>query len=671
VLGRGLGQPALFAIVYTAVASSIYFSLGVVADHALGLTPLVFLVAGLFFALAAMTYVEGAALHPERAGSTVFARYGFNELVSFIAGWAILLDYTILIAVTSFSATNYLAAFWSDLGRGSTELILALGIVLYVAARNVRGFSKTRVNRISALVIADIGLQLLLIVVGLAVFFDYHALVDPIELGTKPEWKDVVFALGVATVVFTGLESAAGLSGEVRASRAALKRLIGSATAVVMVVYVGIALVAMTAFPVAGNATALSRYYLEAPVLGIAEAFPSQFVSDAFKYTIAVAATATLIAAANSAMLGLSRLAYSLSRNRQIPSALGRLHPTRSTPFVLIAIAAVIAGALVVPEDLDFLVGIYAFGALIGLTIAHLSIIALRYREPDKERFYAIPLSVPFRGGSLPLPAVAGAVLSAAAWVSVVITHAGARYVGFGWMAFGLTTYVVYRRTQGKSLLKRVLVPEAALKLEREELEYGSILVPLTGTALDDDMIQTAGRLAGEDTDPGLEKVGSTIEALWIFEVPMALPIDARLPDTQLERARAALRRAKAVGEEYEGVEVATATVRARRAGAAIVEEARRRGVQAIVLAADEPSRIRGGALLGGRGGPLDNFVGDATKYVVSKAACEVILTAPASSDVPVAVADGAAERPAPADEAPADQAISAAPPLREPPPAP
>ena len=113
----------------------------------------------------------------------------------------------------------------------------------------------------------------------------------------------------------------------------------------------------------------------------------------------------------------------------------------------------------------------------------------------------------------------------------------------------------------------------------------------------------------------------------------MALPIDARLPEAQLERARAALRRAKAVGEEYEGVEVATATVRARRAGQAIVEEARRRGVEVIVLAAEEPSRIRGGALLGGRGGPLDNFVGDVTKYVVSKAPCRVILTAPPAPD--------------------------------------
>jgi basic amino acid/polyamine antiporter, APA family len=194
--------------------------------------------------------------------------------------------------------------------------------------------------------------------------------------------------------------------------------------------------------------------------------------------------------------------------------------------------------------------------------------------------------------------------------------------------------YVVYRVTQGKPLLKRVLVPESALRGEKVEVEYGSILVPIFGGPLDDDIIQTAGRLAAEeDAESFEEHHGATIEALWVFEVPMSLPIDAALPDEQLKRARAALARAKAVGEEYEGVEVATATVRARRAGQAIVDEARRRGVQAVVLAAEEPSKIRGGALLGGRGGPLDNFLGEVTKYVISKAPCQVILAAPPAGD--------------------------------------
>jgi APA family basic amino acid/polyamine antiporter len=135
VFRRSLGQPALFAIIYTSVASAIYFSLGVVAQRALGLTPAVYLLAGVFFVLASMTYVEGASLHQDRGGATVFARYAFNELISFVAGWMILLDYIILIAVTSFSATNYLAAFYGPLGSGTPELLLCFGIILYVAIR--------------------------------------------------------------------------------------------------------------------------------------------------------------------------------------------------------------------------------------------------------------------------------------------------------------------------------------------------------------------------------------------------------------------------------------------------------------------------------------------------------------------------------------------------------
>jgi APA family basic amino acid/polyamine antiporter len=638
---RTLGSPALFAVIYTVLAGAIYFSLGVVAQHALALTPVVYLIAGVFFLLAAFTYVEGSSLHQDRGGSTVFARYAFNELWSFIAGWAILLDYIILIAVCAFTATNYLAVFWGPLGHGTTEILFSIAIIAYVALRNIRGFSKTRVNRITALVVADLALQLLIVVLGLAQFFNWNTLTDPIDLGTAPTWGGVIFALGVASVVFTGLESASGLSGEVQVGRRGLQRMITSATATVMVVYVGIALVALTALPQVGDTTALSQHFLETPIIGIVEQFPQQWLADTLKYVVAVAGTATLIAAANSAMLGLSRLAYSLSTNRQIPSAVGRLHPTRSTPVVLIVLAAICAAALTIPRDLDFLVGIYAFGALIGLTLAHLSVIRLRYKEPDRRRVYKTPGNVRFRGQDLPLPTVIGATLSFAAWVSIVIYHPGGRYVGFGWMLFGIALYVIYRTTQDKSLLRRVVVPEAALRGEGRDskAEYGSILVPIFGTPLDDDIIQTAGRLAGDEHDDFDSEGGATIEALWVFEVPMSLPIDARLPEAQLERAREALRRAKAVGEEYEGVEVATATVRARRAGAAIVEEARRRGVEAVVLAAEEPSRIRGGALLGGRGGRVDNFVGEVTKYVIGKAPCQVILTAPpAKAPAPEAV---------------------------------
>jgi APA family basic amino acid/polyamine antiporter len=634
IFRRALGAPIIFSIIYTSVASAIYFSLGVVADRALGLTPVVFLIAGLFFVLTIMTYVEGASLHQDRAGSTVFARYAFNELWSFVAGWAILLDFLILIAVTALSATNYLGTFWSEASTGTVEIVIAFAVIVYVAVRNILGFAVTRWKRIAALVTGDIALQFVIIVAGLIAALNVDALTSSIDLGASPTWEDFVFALTVSTVAFTGLESASGLAGEVAVGRRGLKRLVSSAAAIVVLAYAGIALAAISVLPVTGGETALgSDALIERPVVGVAEALEPAWLADGMKYVVAALATVTLVAAANSAMLGLSRLAYSLATNRQIPSGVGRLHATRSTPYVVIAIAAVLAAALVVPEDLELLVGIYAFGALVAFTIAHLAILRLRFTEPDRPRPYRMPLSIPVRGGSLALPALLGAIGSVAAWVSLVIFHEGARYVGLAWMVGGVALYVVYRVAEGKPVRRRVVVPEAALRREVERVEYGSILVPILGTPLDDDIVQTAGRLAAEEGLDEDEGEGATIEALWIFEVPMSLPIDARLPDAQLERARAALRRAKAVGEEYAGVEVATATVRARQAGHAIVEEARRRGVEVIVLGAEEPSRIRGGGRLGGRGSPLENFVGDITKYVIAKAPCRVILTAPARED--------------------------------------
>jgi basic amino acid/polyamine antiporter, APA family len=634
-LTRTLGSPIIFGIVYTSLASAVFFSLGVVVDHALGLTPVVFLVAAVMFGLTAMTYAEGASLHQEPGGSTVFARYAFNELVSFVAGWAILLDYVILIAVTSYTATQYLKVFWAPLGNRTEALLVAFAIIAFVVLSNLRGLSRGRGLRIGVLVVGALALELFTIGVGLVLYFNPHTVTSSIHLGRTPSWSGLIFALTITTMAFTSVEYASGLAGEVVAGRRAMRRLVVSGAVVVLVAYVGVALVAVTAFPIHGTHSVLGVRYLDNPVIGIVGRLRPHLLEQILRYSMAAVVAGTLIAAANSAMLGLSRLAYSLSTNRQIPSALGRLHPRRSTPYVLIVLAGMLAGVLVIPEDTDFLVGIYAFGAMLAFTIAHLSVWRLRYREPDSPRPFRTPFSVRFRGGLLPLPAVLGTVLSAAGWVALMIVHEPARYVGLGWMAGGLTLYLVYRRVDESSPLRRVTIaPEMLRPAQPAEDAYGSILVPLQGGDLDDDIVQTAALLvSGEPTDDAAIDT-ATIEAVWIFEIPMALTLDARLPEEHVKRARAALARAKAVGEEYTGVHVATATIRARSTGQAIVEEARRRGVEAIVLGAEEPSRVRGGTRLGGLAAPLENYVSEVVRYVFARAACRVIVTAPPASGV-------------------------------------
>ena len=455
-----IGWQRLGVIIWTSLASSIYFSLGIVSGHALGLTPLVYLAAGLFFAITAMTYLEGAKMHPDRAGSTVFARYAFNELVSFVAAAAVLLDYVILIAVCALTAADYLATFVPAFGHGSPRVALALAVVAYVAVANVLGFSSLRhARRLLAVVALDLVIQLVVIVIGLVLFFNVATITHHVHLGTTPTWSGVIYALAITTVAFMSLESASGLSGELSISRRGVRRITWGANLTIIVVYVGMALVAVTATPVLGGHSTLAASHLGAPVIGIVERFHPLALADTLKYVVAAAAGLTLIAAARSAMLGLSRLAFSLATNRQIPSALGRLHPQRATPFVLIGVAAVVAGALVITDNLDFLFGIFAFGAMLAFTIAHLSICVLRYREPDRPRPYRMPGGVRWRGGVLPLPAAFGALVSGAGWITVVVLHAGARYVGLAWVAAGIVFFVFDRKREGRAVGARVTVP--------------------------------------------------------------------------------------------------------------------------------------------------------------------------------------------------------------------
>jgi APA family basic amino acid/polyamine antiporter len=625
-LTRTLGVPALFAITGAAIGSSIYFSLGVVARNALELTPVAFLVAGAFFAVTAMTYVEGNSLHPQRGGASTFARYAFDEFWSFVAGWAILLDYLIVIAIGALSISHYLGAFWSPLDDPGVEVAVAAVALAVVVRWNVRGLAASGLGQVLRIQLLNFALLVAVIVVGALATGRESGPSSGVGLDLAPTVAGFLFAATVASAALTGIEAASGLAGEIRPRARQLRRVVAASAGAAIVLSVGVSVVALAGVSVAGDETVLGGKYLEAPVLGVVAGFEPPWVARVASYVVGAVAAAVLFVAVNAFMLGFSRLVYSLATNRQIPAAIGRLHGRYGTPWVAIVAAGAIALVLVASMNLRLLSGLFAFGAMLSFLIAHVSVIALRFREPELRRPFRVPLSVRVRGASVPLPAVLGALIAAVAWVSVIVSSHGARVAGAIWMATGLVLYLVYRRRLGDSVRARIAVEPGALQ-ETGPVQYGSLLVPVFGRPLDDDIVGTAGRLAAEEAVP--EEGGTLIEALYVFEIPMALPLDAELDEKRLAEARQALARAKEVGEEYDGVEVATATVRARSTGAAIVEEARRRGVEAIVLAAEAPTRIRGGALLGGRGGARQHFVGDVTREVLEHAPCRVIATAP------------------------------------------
>jgi APA family basic amino acid/polyamine antiporter len=378
----------------------------------------------------------------------------------------------------------------------------------------------------------------------------------------------------------------------------------------------------------AGPETELAGRFVEEPILGVVQNFDPGWLADLMEAVVMVVAPVLLLWAAGVSMLGLSRHIYTLATFRQIPSWLGKLSRRWATPHVAIAIAAVLAFALVIPADVEFLAGVYAFGITLAITIAHLSVIRLRFSEPDRERPYRAPMNFEFMGGTVPAPAVIGAIVGLGAWVSVIAFHDEARYLGGGWMVFGLVAYVVYRRVvEGTSLTKQVAVPAQALIKEVPEVEFGNVLVPVFGTELDDDIVGTAGRLLEAADEPG--EIPPRMEVIYVMDLPMTVPLNAPPPPVRLEAAERALARAKDVAEEYEACEVATDIIPARSVGSGIVEEARRRDVELIVMGAEPPSKVRGGAILGGIGAARPPEIGEVTEYVLRKAPCRVLLTAP------------------------------------------
>jgi basic amino acid/polyamine antiporter, APA family len=607
-LRKTVGVPGLFATAYGNVGSSIYYALGLVAAHALGLTPLVFLFAGGLFALTAKTYAEGAAMFPEAGGSSSFARHAFNEVVSFVAGWGLSLDYILTIAISAFFVPHYLAAFFPALGREPGDVLGGIAVIALLALVNIRGLGESAKLNIG-LAILDLFTQVALVVLGAFMVFHPGMLVSQIHFGIAPSLSQLVFAVSISMLAYTGIETVSNMAEEARDPGEQVPKAVNMVLIAVLGIYAGISVIALSALPVTQDAaghysTQLGTTYADDPVLGIVSALGlhGTLATVARDYVGALAATILLIAT-NAGMIGISRLSWSLAEHRQLPGAFARLHPRFHTPWFTILFFSAFAVLLVIPGNTTFLGNLYSFGAMLSFTIAHLSIIALRRREPERYRPYRAPWNVRWRGAEIPLTAVIGAVGTGAAFVSVIVLHPEARVIGTAWLALGLCGYLLYRRRLGLDPRRIEQVRHRDRPLDFLEVSYKSALVPIFGTEIDAAAMQRAAAVV----DPG-----ATVEVFHVLKVPR----EHELPDggfDQLEfEARCALEEAR-MQARASGLKVRVNLVRTRNPGRAIVEEARERGSDLIYLSTDQaPSDER--------------LLGPTTRYILAKRPCRVIV---------------------------------------------
>jgi basic amino acid/polyamine antiporter, APA family len=588
-----LGTPALFATAYGNVGSSIYYALGLVAGIALGLTPLVFVISGLIFAATAATYAEGTVRFPEAGGSSSFARHAFNELVSFGAAWAQMLNYVITIAISAFFVPHYLSIFWAPLRDNPWDIVGGALVIALLVLLNIVGIKEAaRLNIFLAVV--DFATQLLLVGIGFALIFSPHRVFSAnIHWGLAPSWGDFFLAVPIAMIAYTGIETVSNLAEEARDPPRDIPRSISWVAVAVFAIYFTLPMIALSALPVErgphGFQTKLGLApedggFANDPVLGLVEHLGLHGrLLDAAKIYVGILAATILFIATNAGVIGASRITYAMASYRQLPEVFRRLHPRFKTPWLsLVVFAGIVAIAVLLPGQTTFLGDMYAFGAMLSFTIAHLAVIALRVTTPPGEvPFRAVP-NLRFRGIDWPLFAIFGGLGTAAAWIVVVAQKPGARWVGLGWLAVGLLAYAAYRRyvvREGMRTTLRapvIIGPSAAL-------EYRSILVPVKPGRESEEAMDFAARLATERR--------ASIAAVSVVELPLELPLDTRLEEEE-RAADEALDRAAAIGELY-GVDVTGRLVRARTAGRAIVDEAIRRNSEIIVMGAPRRDRPR------------------------------------------------------------------------------
>src|SRR5436190_11397043 len=589
-LARVHGVGALFSAAYGNVGSSIYYALGVTAAFALGLTPVAFVIAGLIFMATAATYAEATVMYPEAGGSASFARHAFNELISFFAAWGQMLNYIITVAISAFFVPHYLAVFWSPLGHSPGDILGGIGVIVFLAALNVKGTQEsTRLNLILA--IADLCTQVILVAIGMALVFSPSILVDNVHLGVAPSWGDFLLGIAVGMIAYTGIETISNMSEEARDASRTVPRGTGLTVIAVIALYALIPIVALSAMPVVHHAghysTELGTRFANDPVLGIVENLGlGGGLTDVLRYYVGVLAAVILLIATNAGLIGLSRLTYSMGQHRQLPEILRRIHPRFQTPYVAIVVFSIVAAVTILPGQLSFLATLYSFGAMLSFTIAHVSVIRLRTRFAERERPWKPALNVRVRGVELPATAILGGLGTFAAWIIVMVLNVATLAAGLLWMALGISIYVYYRRRQHLPLRSTVKV--ATLEpLGVSEVEYRSVVVA-TGAEdpFPEEAITTAAALA--------TRRRRAIHVLSLVAVPVSLPMDADLEAAE-SAAQSKIEQAKLIaGQRVSG---RVKRVRPGQAGQAIVDEAKAIKAAAIVM----PLRYRNGSPLYGR----------------------------------------------------------------------
>jgi basic amino acid/polyamine antiporter, APA family len=472
-LPRTLGAPSLFAACYGNVGSSIYYALGVTAAFALGLTPLALILAGFIFVTTALNYAEGTAALPHAGGSSSFARRAFNGPIGFLVGWVQLLNYTATVSISAYFAISYLGVFGryvpliqtlkteNEWHVAATVILICLLIVL-----NVIGIHESSILNL-VLAFTDLVTQFVLVILGLVLLLNIRTVLDNIHLGVAPTWGNFLASVSIAMVSYTGIETISNLSEEAKNPGRSVPRATFWVIAAVLFVSAFLPTIGVSVFPVhpdglGGFTTDLGTLYKADPVSGIVTvgfAQVSQTLAFWSGIWVGFLAFTILVIATNAGLIGISRLSYSLAGADVLPRAFGALHPRFKTPYVSIVVFGLAAGLLVLPgilvgpKEIDLMSAVYSLAATFAFCSAHLSVMRLRFVEPDLYRPYRMPGNIKFGRDSIPILSLVGAIAIGTVFTQLMFQNiSNSTFIYLGWLVLGVISFVLYRNHRKQPL---------------------------------------------------------------------------------------------------------------------------------------------------------------------------------------------------------------------------
>ncbi len=568
ILTRVVGVGALFSSGYGDVGSSIYFALGVTTVYAGGASFLAIFVAGIFFVATVLSYAELSSALPEAGGSSLFAQRAFGDGWAFFAGWALLLDYIITLAISAFSVGPYLGYFFPVLKDNVQANVTFTGaLILLLIVMNVFGLRES--SRMSLILAGfDIFTQLSLMILGLIFLFDLPKILHQFSLGTDPTWPHFLYGISVAMVAYIGIEAISQLSAEARDPGKSVPRAMFMTMGTTVLLYSGISLVAVSAM----SPKLLSTVWVNDPIAGIAHFLPH--INQYMGPWVALLGATILTVAANAGLIGVSRLAFSMSHSFLIHPIFRHTPRGFRTPVYSLVFFGGL-GALVMAffPYLEVLADLYNYGAMLSFTMTHLALIRLRKIEPDLPRPYRVPLSFKVKGYDIPLPTLVGLLGTGSVFAMVLVFHKYGRVFGTLWMIGGIVYYYFYRKSGKMPLMDRLSVIDIPSPPPSVEDRHGGILVA-TSPSAPSPLLSDVLKVAKSD--------GARVLVVTVLEVPLALPLYAPLPAEE-ETARQTLALCQAMGVERD-VLVDTQLLRGRSAGDVLVRILRREKMDTLVL---------------------------------------------------------------------------------------